>query len=76
MIRGFETKEGFFIIKVDGETFYMRSHPKDMLASMKAQKHDRFLAFRKPLVQSLQNMDFNNEVDLTIEQLEDYIKSV
>ena len=75
MDKYFEKKDGYFIIKVDDNTYFMRSHPRDMYSSMKAQKHDRFLAYKKPQERSLQIHFSDNEIVLTIEQLKKFIES-
>lgn len=64
----FDRKNGYFIIKVKEDIFYMRSHPKDMLSSMKNKGHDMFMAFR--------DTEEKEQFPLSITDLENYIKEV
>jgi len=77
----FKKKDGMFIIEVDGETYYMRSHPKTMLSSMMYKKHDKFLAFIRPDEYRIISVEDNInkvrfDITLTIYQLRDYIKKI
>lgn len=71
-MRGDYKKEnGFYIIEAINEIYFMRNHPKDMYASMRHKRHDRFIAYTES-GQSIEDF-LRDEVVLTIEDLRNYI---
>jgi hypothetical protein len=64
----FDTKEGYYIIRVNGNTYYMREHPKAMYASMLDKGNNAFTAFH----------DTNEDKikAILIDELKKYIREV
>ncbi len=82
MIDNFKKKDGMFIIEVGEDTYYMRSHPKNMYFSMLNKKHDNFLAYKysigyKSLGKAHERiLPHSIDIVLNINDLEKYIRKV
>ena len=70
----FKKEDGYYIIEVGNETYYMRSHPMDMYSAMEMKEWDRFITFTEAKPKN--GVMVRDEVIFHISQLKEYILKI